>query len=1128
MKKNRFLLSAFFLMAALTVSACNLREEISNYSYDSNSSLPVSNSEIEEQLHKIHALYLEQGGDLTYEEWLRTIKGEKGDQGPEGQRGPAGQDGHTPVISIGDDGFWYIDGVNTKVRAQGETGAQGPQGEIGPKGDPGKDGEDGKSAYELYKETHPEYTKTEEEWLDDLINGRLSEKQIHTITFNSSGGSAVETQYIEHGEKIIKPDDPIYDGHVFNGWYYKDSLWSFVGYVVTDDMTLTASWSLHTRNVIYLDDNDNTLASIDVPDNEVPSFPYGTPTKESNGETEYQFIEWKEIISNENTVVLKAQFAESTKGLTFNGNTLLKYTGEANKVIIPAYWNGKRITKIDERAFFDSSIKEVVIPYGIISIGEIAFNSCNNLREIIIPDSVTSIGDNAFSHCQSLERIKLSNNLTVINTRLLSSCPLLETVEIPEGVLSIQSSAFEGDVSLKNITIPDSVVEIKRNILNGCSSLQTLFIPKGLRTIYPGALSGMVSLKSLEVDENNPYFTVYDNSLYNKEKDTLILFPLGRDETSYTIPSFVKTIYGYAFAGNAKLESITFSNGLQEIGEYAFAYNAKLESITFSNGLKEIGDYAFASCTSFNEIILPDTVSSLGRNAFSGCTNLVCVSLSDILEEIPYCLFNDCTSLESVHLPKSLVSIGDDAFYRCHALTGINLPDGLTSIGKHAFFECYGIDSLALPNTLNFIEARAFQKCKNLSSNITIPEDVKVISEGVFDSCFSLTSVSLSSKTTSIGGDAFAYTAISSIDLPDTVTEIQGGAFNNVKTLKNISIPNNLQTIGNSAFKNCEALESLTIPSSVTSIGSYAFYRCFSLATPLAIPEGITRIEESTFEVCDKIPSINIPDSVTSIGKRAFNSCRSLRIDKLPSNLVTIGEEAFCGCLINSLTLPSSLVEIGNNAFAGCTKIAEIINESPLVITQGSNENGSIGYYAMNVVNNPNDSKITIDDNGFVMFNDGADIWLVDYIGEQTDLIIPNGVTKIRSTAFQKNKIITSVTIPDSVKEMEEKVFSWCESIRSIIIGNGVEAIPQDAFEYCYSLESLTYGSGIKSIVSCYYGITNLKYIYYYGTKAEWQEIEIAEYGGHEVGSVIYYYSESEPQVAGNYWHYVEGVPTIW
>ena len=188
-----------------------------------------------------------------------------GADGLQGIQGEAGEDGHSPVITIGTNGNWYIDGVDTLVQAQGLQGEVGngisaialtkTEGLVDTYTITYTDGTtstftltngaDGKSAYEIYKENNLTYTKTEIEWLEDLINGNLVtvEAVKYTISFNSNGGSIIEEQQVIENKKIMEPANPTKDGYIFAGWYYGNERWSFIGYVVTENMTLTAKWN---------------------------------------------------------------------------------------------------------------------------------------------------------------------------------------------------------------------------------------------------------------------------------------------------------------------------------------------------------------------------------------------------------------------------------------------------------------------------------------------------------------------------------------------------------------------------------------------------------------------------------------------------------------------------------------------------------------------------------------------------------------------------------------------------------------------------------------------------------------------------------------------------------------------
>ena len=118
--------------------------------------------------------------------------------------------------------------------------------------------------------------------------------------------------------------------------------------------------------------------------------------------------------------------------------------------------------------------------------------------------------------------------------------------------------------------------------------------------------------------------------------------------------------------------------------------------------------------------------------------------------------------------------------------------------------------------------------------------------------------------------------ALKYVTIPNSVTGIENGTFQNCYSLISITIPNSVTSIGNSVFQSCSSLTSATIPNSVTSTGNSVFRFCSSL-TSATIPNSVTRIESSIFYYCYSLTSATIPSSVTSIRGSAFNSCYSLK-----------------------------------------------------------------------------------------------------------------------------------------------------------------------------------------------------------------------------------------------------------
>ena len=138
------------------------------------------------------------------------------------------------------------------------------------------------------------------------------------------------------------------------------------------------------------------------------------------------------------------------------------------------------------------------------------------------------------------------------------------------------------------------------------------------------------------------------------------------------------------------------------------------------------------------------------------------------------------------------------------------------------------------------------------------------------------------------------------------------------RSLTSLVIPDSVTNIGDYAFWNCRSLTNIVIPNSVTSIGDNAFEYCFSLSN-LIIPDGVTSIGDGAFVGCTSLSSVVIPDSVSCIGNNAFWGCESLTDIVIPNSVTSIGESAFYGCSsLTEVVIPDSVTSIGDKAFRKC------------------------------------------------------------------------------------------------------------------------------------------------------------------------------------------------------------------
>lgn len=243
------------------------------------------------------------------------------------------------------------------------------------------------------------------------------------------------------------------------------------------------------------------------------------------------------------------------------------------------------------------------------------------------------------------------------------------------------------------------------------------------------------------------------------------------------------------------------------------------------------------------------------------------------------------------------------------------------------------------------------------TDNIVIPDfvtydnttySVTSIIKYAFYKC-SVTSVTIPETVTDIGNCAFMRCSyLTSIVVPCGVMSIGQSAFNYCISLTSINIPNSVTSIGGSAFANCTNLTSVTIPNSVTSIGGSTFYNCSKL-TSIIIPNSITSsIGQNTFWGCRNLASVTIGNRVTSIGACAFYDCCNLTSITIPNSVTSIGYNAFYNCsALTSISIGNGVTNIGSDAFYNCNKLKRInvLADNPPIVVENSFSNYNMELY---------------------------------------------------------------------------------------------------------------------------------------------------------------------------------------
>ena len=222
------------------------------------------------------------------------------------------------------------------------------------------------------------------------------------------------------------------------------------------------------------------------------------------------------------------------------------------------------------------------------------------ISKVVIEDGVKYIGTNAFLDFK-MDSVVISESVTRIGKAAFSSCTNLSVINIPTGVTRIEDNTFTFCKKLNSIILHTGITEIGSGAF-AFSTLTQLTIPSGIKKIGARAFSGCKNLSAIAVDPGNMNFTSVDGVLFDKAKTTLVQYPAGRKETTYTVPVGVKKIAEGAADNSPLLTSIVIPIGVDTIAARAFMYCEALASVTLPASVKVIGEGAFSGCENLKSL----------------------------------------------------------------------------------------------------------------------------------------------------------------------------------------------------------------------------------------------------------------------------------------------------------------------------------------------------------------------------------------------------------------------------------------------------------------------------------------------------------------------------------------------
>jgi len=272
---------------------------------------------------------------------------------------------------------------------------------------------------------------------------------------------------------------------------------------------------------------------------------------------------------------------------------------------------------------------EVKLPASTQKINNYAFFGCKSLTSCVIPASVDHIGDNAFAQCEALKNIQIPAAVATMGNAAFNKCAALETITFDEGcaITMINANTFNGCTLLKGVKLPSTVEELGKLAFANCSSLTAFTLPAAFIEKAADTFQN-TPIKNYDVEEGNEGFSAVDGVVYNEDTTELLLYPIAREDNSFTVPNQVGGIGEQAFFGAKNLKQITLSNKLTNILSKAFAQSG-LTEIVFPAELTSIDAEAFSGCKALTTVTFKGGPSGISEKAFFG-TGLTTVTFNQM------------------------------------------------------------------------------------------------------------------------------------------------------------------------------------------------------------------------------------------------------------------------------------------------------------------------------------------------------------------------------------------------------------------------------------------------------------------------------------------------------------------
>jgi len=688
----------------------------------------------------------------------------------------------------------------------------------------------------------------------------------YRITFKSLEDNFVwATVTVNHGSYVVYPTSsltPTYTGYTFSRWDFNFST------PITSNRTIYAVYTINTYTVTFDVNGGSEIEPYQGDYNTYPAQPedpffegmafLGWFTDEMFA-SQYKF---DQQLTADFTLYAKwSPFVSGFGGITFSlnsaqtGYTVVSVNDEAIAVKIDNFYQNKPVVSIGSGAFSNNQrLQIVILPNTLVTIGANAFAGCVNLRKADIPESVTAIGDNAFSGCVRLETvnfpetsqlltigsyafsgaavltgIKLPITLTTIGTGAFYQCRSLFELEVPRSVSSIGANAFENCIGLKYAMFEKiSPCALGANAFSGLSASFRIYVPDTLAyttgvSVNWQALASKICSSAQTV--SGWYYEIIKTGAHSGKlkllhylgSATILTVP-----ASLTVAGVVRTVY--SFGDNL------FDN---KVTVFKMNSDMPLSVNTFgaASGLVRLEMSIIDSFGVQRELL--NSNMTIIRTAYETIDTLKEFSVSAIRSLKS--LFGNVlppANLKKVYILPDTTVLPAEMFYDCHSIEEVIIPATITVIGDRAFYSCFDLKTVtfAAGSELTHIGSGAFENCVGLES-VDLPDTVNEIDSNAFKAT---PFVENSIEDYVVLGDGILYKYNGNeqiVILPKEIKQINEYAFYGA-TLRSFMFETGsaLESVGQYAFAECVNLEHAAFPAGTDVLGEGAFYNDIKLS----------------------------------------------------------------------------------------------------------------------------------------------------------------------------------------------------------------------------------------------------------------------------------------------------------